>query len=91
MSGIGTLRIKMTPPVLVKEYGHSNWKFNLIIWEAFTSLEKGKQCLAVFLFLISQDKQAVRNISVENLHLDNGVKLITEMLDKLYLKDESSL
>ena len=91
MSGIGTLRIKMTPLVLVKEYGHSNWKFNLIIWEAFTSLEKGKQGLAVFLFLISQDKQAVRTISVENLHLDNGVKLITEMLDKLYLKDESSL
>ena len=78
----------MTPPVLVKEYGHSNWKFNLIIWEAFTS---GKQGLAVFLFLNNRDKQAVRTISVENLHLDNSVKLIIEMLDKLYLKDESSL
>ena len=81
----------MTPPVLVKKYGHSNWKFNLIIWEAFTSLEKGKQGLAVFLFLNNRDKQAVRTISVENLQLDNSVKLIIEMLDKLYLKDESSL
>ena len=82
---------KMTPPVLTKEYGYSNWKYNLIIWEPFTSLEKEKKGLAVFLSLIGQDKQAVRTISVENLHSVNGVKLIIEMLDKLYLKDESSL
>ena len=82
---------KMTPPVLIKEYGYSNWKYDLSIWEAFTLLEKEKQSLAVFLNLTSQHKQAVRTISVENLSSANGVKLIIEKLDKLYLEDESSL
>ena len=68
---------KMILPVLTKEYGYSNWKYNLSIREAFTLLEK--------------EKQSVRTISVENLSSANGVKLITEKLDKLYLEDESSL
>ena len=54
-------------------------------------LEKEKQSLTVFLTLTSQDKHAVRTISVENLSSANGVKLITEKLDKLYPEDESSL
>ena len=54
---------KVILPVLTKEYGYSNWKYNL----------------------------SVRTISVENLSSANGVKLIIEKLDKLYLEDESSL
>lgn len=42
-----------------------------------------KQDLAVFITLTGQDKQAVRNISVENLFPGNGLKLIIEELDKL--------
>ena len=68
---------KVILPVLTKEYGYSNWKYNLIIREAFTLLEK--------------EKQSVRTISVENLSSANGVKLIIEKLDKLYLEDEISL
>ena len=82
---------KMTPLGLTKEYGYSNQKYDLSIWKACTSLEKEKQGLAVFLSLTSQDKQAERTISVENLSSVNGVKLITAELDKRYLKDKSSL
>ena len=53
---------KMTPPVLTKEYGYSNWKYDLTL----TSLEKEKQGLAVFLSLTSQKKQVVRTVSIEN-------------------------
>ena len=81
----------MTPPILNKEYGYSNCKYDLSIWEAFTTLEKTKQGLAMFLSLTGQDKQTVRNIIVQNLSSANGVKLIIEELDKLYLKDDSSL
>ena len=52
---------------------------------------KEKQSLEVFLTLTSQHKQAVRTISVENLSSANGVKLIIEKHDKLYLEDERSL
>ena len=89
--GNNSFNYKLTPPILNKEYGYSNWKYDLKIWEAFTSLEKQKQGLAVFLSLTGQDKQAVRNISIENLSSTDGVKLIIAELDKLYLKDESSL
>ena len=53
---------KMTPPVLTKEYGYSNWKYDLTL----TSLEKEKQGLAVCLPLTSQKKQVVRTTSIEN-------------------------
>ena len=38
----------MTPPIVNKKYGCSNWKHNLSLWEAFTLLEKEKQGLAVY-------------------------------------------
>ena len=66
---------KTTQTIQNKEYGYSNWKYDLSVWEAFTSLVTG------------QDKQAVRTIRV--VSPTNGLKLIAE-LDKLYLKDESS-
>ena len=81
---------KITPPVLTKEYGHSTWEYNLSIWEAFTSLEKWEQGLAIFFSLTGQDKQAARTISVKTLSSANGWKYTTEEPDKLYLKDESS-
>ena len=76
---------------MLKESGYSNWKRDLSVWEALISWEKDKQGLAVFLSLTSQNKQAVRTVSVGILSSVNGVKIITEELDKLYLKDESSL
>lgn len=45
----------------------------------------------MFLPLTGQDKQAVWNTSVENLSSSNGVKPQIVELNKLYLKDESSL
>ena len=66
------------------------WKYNLIIWEAFTSLEKEEQGLTVFFSFTDQDKEAVRTTSLKTLSSANSLKLITEELDKLSLKDESS-
>ena len=82
---------KMTPPVLTKEYGYSNWRYNLSVWEVLTLLEEENQGFTVYLSLTSQDKQAARTRSVENLSSANGVKLTIEELDKLYIKGESSL
>lgn len=54
---------QLTQPVLTKEYDYSNWKQNLSIWEALTSLEKEKQGVEVFLSLTSQDNLTERAIS----------------------------
>ena len=66
------------------------WKYNLIIWEAFTSLEKEEQGLTVFFSFTDQDKEAVRTISLKTLSSANGLKPIIEELDKFSLKDESN-
>ena len=81
---------KRIPPVLTKQYAYSNWNYDLSILEAFSLLEKEKRGLAVFLSLTVQDKQAVRTVRVENLSLANGVKLIMEELDELYMNEENS-
>ena len=36
------------PPTLSKDITYSNWKRELSIWQAFTSLEKKKQPPAIF-------------------------------------------
>ena len=81
----------LAPLVLTKEYGYSNWKYDLAIWQAFTSLSKAKQGPAVYLSLSNQDKQAIRNIPLQDLGSEKGIEFIISELDKLYLKDESSL
>ena len=52
-------------------------------------IKKG-QGLALFFSFTGEDKQAVRIRGVKTLSSANGLKLIIEELDKLYLKDESS-
>ena len=72
------------------DHAHNSftWKSNLSISEAFAPLEKEEQGLTVFFSFTDQDKQAVRIIRVKTLSSANGLKLIIEELDKLYLKDE---
>ena len=58
--------------------------------DTFTLLEKKEQGLAVFFSFTGEDKQAVRIIGVKTLSSANGLRLIIEELDKLYLENESS-
>lgn len=81
---------KMTLQVLNKDYGYSNWKCEWNIWQAFNSLENGKEEPAV-LSLNDQNKPAVWNISIENFSSINEVNYIITELDKLFMKDGSSI
>ena len=69
---------------------YSEWKKELKIWCDFTDVNKKKQGGALFLTLSGKARQSVLSkIDTDKLATDNGIKLINDILDKLYLKDVS--
>ena len=78
------------PPALGKDTLYVNWKREIKIWEAFTSLPDEKKAPAIFMTLIGEAREAVLNMDIEKLTDKLGVKYLIEELDKMYLKDESS-
>ena len=76
-------------PTLSKDITYSNWKRELSIWQAFTSLEKKKQAPAIFLKLSGQARETVLNLDISKIAHDDGVKNLLDCLDELFLKDET--
>ena len=78
------------PPAMRDDLPYSEWKKELKIWCDFTDVDKKKQGGALFLTLSGKARQSVLSeIDTDKLATDNGIKLITDALDKLYLKDVS--
>ena len=51
-----------TPPALREDLPYENWKKEIRIWQRFTSLDKNKQALAIFLSLQGKAREAVLDI-----------------------------
>ena len=85
----GLLKIQ-SPPLLNQEITYSNWKIELEIWKEFVDLPDEKKGPAVFLSLVGQARDAVRQeVAVEKLKDKSGLDNLIKCLDKLYLKDET--
>ena len=80
-----------TPPALREDIPYESWKKEINIWQRFTTLEKRKQALAIFLSLEGKAREVVLEIDIDNLDKDDGVERILTQLDKLYLKDKLQL
>ena len=77
------------PPPLKNDTIYENWRKDITIWSAFTSLKDEQKGPAVFFRIENQAaKDRIREIPVEQLQV-YGVKKVIETLDKLYLKDEN--
>ena len=74
------------PPTLEKNSLYVNWKKEVQIWEAFTSLPEEKRAPAIFMTLTGEAKEAILNMDIALLTSENGVKNLTNELDKMYLK-----
>ena len=57
---------------------------DLLVWMLYTDLPKEKQDLSVFMSLPQNIHECVRHLSVSRAE---GLKLITDKLDELYLQD----
>ena len=78
------------PPTLGKDTLYNNWKKEVKIWEAFTSIPEEKRAPAIFMTLSGEAKEAVLNMDLEKLTAKDGVVNLIDVLDRMYLKDESS-
>ena len=78
------------PPPMRQDLPYSEWKHEIKVWKAFTSLEKSKLGPALFLSLSGSARDAAREVSIEILNSDTGLDALIEKLDELFLKDENN-
>lgn len=67
---------------------YKDWKKGLKIWQALTGLKSEKQDPAVYMTLRDKPKEAVLELEVNKISGVNDVNIITDRLDKIFLKDE---
>ena len=79
------------PPALSKCSSYDLWFKKIEIWKHFTDVPEAKQASAIFLTLEGKAREAVLELDVAILASDNGVKHLTDRLDKLYSKDKAQL
>ena len=73
-----------------KDSLYVNWKKEIKIWEAFTSVPEEKHAPAIFMTLTGETREVILNMDIEKLTEKTGVNNLMVELDKIYLKDESS-
>ena len=78
------------PPPMRQGLPYSEWKHEIKVWQAFTSIEKSKMGPALFLSLSGSARDAAREVSIEVLNSDTGLDTLIKKLDELYLKDENN-
>ena len=77
------------PPKLENDSAYENWKRDIGIWCELTELGKNKRALAIHLALTGRARIASSEIKVEDLKKDNGVDILLEKLDTLFLPEKS--
>ena len=78
------------PPTLGKYFLYVNWKKEIKIWEAFTSIPEEKHAPAIFMTLTRETREAILDIDIEKLTEKTGVSNLMGEHDKMYLKEKSS-
>ena len=90
MSHQSAVQALKTPPILVDEASYVEWREDLKIWELYTDLEKKKRGPAVYLTLTGHFRDCVRDLTAEHIGADGGLKVITDKLDKVFLKEKNT-
>ena len=75
-------------PILDKAEDFEEWKRDVTIWKAITSIEDAKQGPVLYRSLEGQAKKACCNIKVEEICSANGYKLIMDKLAEVFEKDQ---
>ena len=78
-----------TPTLLSASSNYDSWKKSVTIWSTFTSLPAAKQGAAVLLTLEGSARDAVLELSEDQISGDNGLPNVIKRLDELYLKDKT--
>ena len=83
-------KLKAPPQFNPGEDNYEEFKKELRIWDSFTDLDKKKRGPAVYLSLDKKSKQAVSQLTPENLSEEDGLQQIIQKLDDVYLADKTT-
>ena len=75
------------PPEYHKGLSWVDYKKEIKIWQALTTLAAEKQGPALYLSLKGKAREAALEIDIDQIKGANGVKAILDKLDKLFLED----
>ena len=75
-------------PVLSKAEDFDEWKRDIEIWKAITTIEEAKQGPCLYRSLDGQAKKACCNIKVADICSAQGYKLIMDKLSEVFEKDQ---
>ena len=78
------------PPILQSEEFYTEWMQDLQIWTLLTDLPKEKQGPAVFLSFPQNIYNCFRHLPRAHNGRAEGLKLITDKLDEIYLQDPNT-
>ena len=77
-----------TPPAMKDDVPYPEWKKEIELWSDITELPKEKQGGALYFVLQGDARDTVRaKLDRKAIASDTGLTQITDILDKLYLKD----
>ena len=74
------------PPNLGEDSLYVDWKNEIKIWEASTSVPEEK-CAPAILVTLAETREAILNMVIEKLTEKTGANNLMVELDKMYLKD----
>ena len=75
-------------PTLENELNYESWRKDVQIWARVTDVPKEKQALVVHLSLSGRARNVSSQIPVSDLESDDGLKVLLEKLDNLFLPDK---
>ena len=80
----------MNPPVLSDNDNIDSWLLELQIWKCVTDLEKKQQGPVIDLSLPDKIRNSCGDVTVPELNKDDGLNLLINKLEKLYVKDSKA-
>ena len=75
------------PPEFSESLSWTDYKKEIKIWQALTTLDAKKQGPCLYLSLTGKAREAALELDIDNIKGENGVELILKRLDELYLED----
>ena len=82
---------KSVPPPTFDEKSQTwkEYRKELNMWKALTSLEEKKQGPALYLALVGKAKEVVKDIDEDQIFCESGLENIVSVLDSVFKKDEN--
>jgi len=75
------------PPTFSESMSWLDYKKEIKIWQALTTLSPEKQGPCLYLSLSGKAREAALELDIDLIKDKDGIKLILERLDALYLED----